>query len=112
MNEPLSSRRALIFGFSFLTAFGANLPLFAQEDEISKKIISIVRKHFRNRKHAISLDQPIISMESCGAPDSLDFVEIVMDVEKEFNLEIPDDAVEQLTTIRDLVEYINRHKTK
>ena len=41
--------------------------------------------------------------------DSLDVVEFVMDVEKEFNIDIPDDAAAQLLTVGDAVKYIDEH---
>ena len=41
--------------------------------------------------------------------DSLDVVEIVMEVEKEFGIAIPDDAATQLTTVGDAVKYIETH---
>lgn len=44
--------------------------------------------------------------------DSLDVVEIVMEVEKEFGIQIPDDAATQLTTVGDAVKYIEAHAKK
>ena len=41
--------------------------------------------------------------------DSLDVVEIVMEVEKEFKITIPDDAATQQTTVGDAVKYIEAH---
>jgi len=42
--------------------------------------------------------------------DSLDLVEIVMGLEEEFNIEIPDEDAEKITGMRDAVEYIDSHK--
>ncbi len=42
--------------------------------------------------------------------DSLDVVEFVMEVEKEFNVEIPDDAAAKLEKVGDAVKYIDEHK--
>lgn len=39
--------------------------------------------------------------------DSLDTVELVMALEEEFDLEIPDDAAEQILTVQAVVDYIN-----
>jgi acyl carrier protein len=39
--------------------------------------------------------------------DSLDIVELVMDFEKEFNIEIPDDDAEKLRTVGDALAYLN-----
>lgn len=38
--------------------------------------------------------------------DSLDMVELVMAMEQEFDIEIPDDVVEKVVTVKDAVEYI------
>ncbi len=38
--------------------------------------------------------------------DSLDIVEIVMAIEEEFNIEIPDEDIEKVSTVGDAVEYI------
>ena len=42
--------------------------------------------------------------------DSLDVVEFVMEVEKEFNVEIPDEEAGKLQTVGDAVKYIEAHK--
>ena len=39
--------------------------------------------------------------------DSLDTVELVMALEEEFDIEIPDEAAEQITTVQQTVDYIN-----
>lgn len=39
--------------------------------------------------------------------DSLDTVELVMALEEEFDIEIPDEAAEQITTVQQAVDYIN-----
>ncbi len=45
-------------------------------------------------------------IEDLGA-DSLDTVELIMQLEDEFNLEIPDEEAEKLTTVGAVVEYID-----
>ena len=42
--------------------------------------------------------------------DSLDVVEFVMEVEKEFDITIPDEEAAKLTTVGDAVKYIEAHK--
>lgn len=44
--------------------------------------------------------------EDLGA-DSLDIVELVMALEEEFGLEIPDEDAEKIATVQDAVDYIN-----
>ena len=48
-------------------------------------------------------------VEDLGA-DSLDTVELVMAFEEEFNVEIPDDAAEKITTVKDAIDYIEQNK--
>lgn len=42
--------------------------------------------------------------------DSLDAVEIIMAIEDEFGIEIPDEMAESLKTIGEIVEYVEEHK--
>ena len=42
--------------------------------------------------------------------DSLDAVEIIMAIEEQFNIEIPDDEAEKFQTVGDLVEYVDANK--
>lgn len=44
------------------------------------------------------------------AADSLDIVELVMTIEEEFDLEIPDSDAEKIVTVGDVVKYIEEHK--
>ncbi len=44
-------------------------------------------------------------MTDLGA-DSLDTVELIMEFEKEFDLQIPDDEAEKITTVGEAIEYI------
>jgi acyl carrier protein len=43
--------------------------------------------------------------------DSLDTVELVMALEEEFDIEIPDEAAEQITTVQQAVDYISSKTT-
>ncbi len=45
-------------------------------------------------------------MDDLGA-DSLDIVELVMEFEKEFNIDIPDEEAEKLRTVGDALNYLN-----
>lgn len=58
----------------------------------------------------LSIDEEEIKMESSfmdnlGA-DSLDIVELIMALEEEYEIEIPDEDVEKMATVSDVVEYI------
>ncbi len=56
-------------------------------------------------------DPDIITMETTledlGA-DSLDMVEVIMSIEDEFDVQIKDEDLETLKTVRDLIEYISK----
>ncbi|MBQ7540075.1 MAG: acyl carrier protein [Bacteroidaceae bacterium] len=41
--------------------------------------------------------------------DSLDTVELIMDFEKEFKINIPDDQAEKISTVGDAIKYIEEH---
>jgi acyl carrier protein len=47
-------------------------------------------------------------IEDLGA-DSLDTVELVMALEEEFGIEIPDEQAEKIATVKDAIEYIKAH---
>lgn len=47
-------------------------------------------------------------IEDLGA-DSLDIVELVMTMEEEFDLEIPDEDAEKIKTVGDVVAYVKNH---
>lgn len=49
-------------------------------------------------------------VDDLGA-DSLDTVELVMQLEEEFGIEIPDEEAEKLTTVAEAVDYIDSHVT-
>ena len=71
--------------------------------DISKRVISIVMEHLGVEKDKITENSSFI--DDLGA-DSLDTVELVMAFEEEFSIEIPDDAAEKITTIKDAISFI------
>ena len=56
---------------------------------------------------ADELDMDTSLMNDIGA-DSLDAVEIIMAIEDEFEIKIPDEEAEKFLTIRDIVEYLEK----
>ncbi|MFM2295158.1 MAG: acyl carrier protein [Verrucomicrobiota bacterium] len=50
-------------------------------------------------------------IEDLGA-DSLDTVELVMALEEEFSIEVPDEAAEKLQSVGDVIKYIEDSQTK
>jgi len=50
-------------------------------------------------------------VDDLGA-DSLDIVELVMALEEEFGVEIPDEDAEKITRVKEAIEYIDKHSGK
>ncbi len=61
----------------------------------------------------LDVDEGALTLETDIAKDlnadSLDVVEILMSIEDEFSVEIPDEEIENIKTIGDLVEYIEKN---
>lgn len=60
----------------------------------------------------LDIDEDSVTMDSVitedfGA-DSLDFVDLVMTLEEEFEVEIPDDEIKNIRTVGDIVRYIEQ----
>ena len=74
------------------------------EAEIFEKVKKIVTEQLS--VEASKVTPPANFANDLGA-DSLDTVELVMALEEEFDIEIPDEAAEQITTVQQAVDYIN-----
>ena len=55
---------------------------------------------------AVTIDT---TLEDLGA-DSLDAVELIMQIEEEFEVEIPDEVASNMKTVKDIVDYIEANK--
>ena len=74
---------------------------------IEAKVKSIIADQLGVGEDEIKAESSFI--EDLGA-DSLDIVELVMAMEEEFEVEIPDEEAENIKTVQDAVNYINTHK--
>jgi acyl carrier protein len=75
--------------------------------ETADRVKKIVVEHLVVEADNVTEDASII--DDLGE-DSLDIVELVMAFEEEFGVEIPDDAAEKITTVRDAIDYIDQNK--
>lgn len=53
---------------------------------------------------------PAASFTTDLGADSLDTVELIMEFEKEFDIQIPDEDAEKISTVGDAIAYIEEHK--
>ena len=72
-------------------------------EEIKQKVISMIAQQLGKAEGDITLESHFI--DDLGA-DSLDTVELIMQFEEEFNIEIPDEDAETITTVGKAVTYI------
>jgi acyl carrier protein len=75
--------------------------------ETAEKVKKIVVEHLGVDEAKVTEDASFI--DDLGA-DSLDTVELVMAFEEAFSVEIPDDAAEKITTVKDAIAYIESQK--
>lgn len=74
-----------------------------ENDEIFEKVKSIIIEQLSVAEDSVTKDASFI--DDLGA-DSLDVVELIMALEEEFDMEIPDADAEKIATVNDVVEYI------
>ena len=72
-----------------------------------EKLKKIISEQLYVDESKITMDSDIV--EDFEA-DSIEMVDIVMDIEDEFGVEIPDDAMETMHRIGDVVEYNDANK--
>ena len=77
-------------------------------DSIESKVISIISEQLSLREDDIKGSSRFV--DDLGA-DSLDIVELVMEMEEEFDVEIPDEDIEKMSTVQDVFDYITKHAT-
>ncbi len=75
--------------------------------DTAEKVKKIVVEHLGVEEAKVTPEASFI--DDLGA-DSLDTVELVMAFEEAFGVEIPDDAAEKITTVKDAIEYIEKQK--
>lgn len=70
---------------------------------VLEKVKAILSEQFDAEEDTITVDTRIA--EDLGA-DSLDVVDLLMSIEDEFEIEVPDDEIENIKTVGELVAYI------
>ncbi len=75
-------------------------------DAIFDKVKEIIVEQLGVEEDIVKSEASFI--DDLGA-DSLDIVELIMALEEEFDIEIPDAEAEKVTTVNDVVEYISHN---
>ncbi len=74
-------------------------------EEIEQKVIQIVSEQMSVDKNEISRETSFVNDLNA---DSLDTVELVMELEDEFDMTIPDEDAEKLKTVGEAISYIQK----
>ncbi len=75
--------------------------------EIQSKVTEIIVEKLGVKESAVVADASFTN--HLGA-DSLDTVELIMEFEKAFDIQIPDEESEKITTVGEAIAYIESHK--
>ena len=70
---------------------------------VLEKVKAILAEQFDDEEDKVTADTDL--QEDLGA-DSLDVVDLLMSIEDEFGVEVPDDEIENIKTVGSLVSYI------
>jgi acyl carrier protein len=76
-------------------------------EDITSEVKKIIKEQLDVEEDDIKSDSSFI--DDLGA-DSLGLVELVLAFEEAFEIDIPDEDTEQIRTVQDAVDYINKHR--
>jgi acyl carrier protein len=76
---------------------------------VEQQVKAIVAEQLGVKPEQVTSEASFV--DDLGA-DSLDTVELVMALEEEFEIEIPDEDAEKITTVQQAIDYINERRTK
>ena len=76
---------------------------------VEQRVIEIVCEHLAVSKEQVT--RATNFQDDIGA-DSLDIVELIMELEEEFDIQIPDDQAEKIKTVGEAIDYIEKESKK
>ena len=85
------------------------LKTFKAMSEIAQKVKNIIIDKLGVEESEVT---PEASFTNDLGADSLDTVELIMEFEKEFNISIPDEQAENISTVGQAVAYLEQHVNK
>ncbi|MDT8273782.1 MAG: acyl carrier protein [Desulfomonilia bacterium] len=71
--------------------------------DVQQRIIQLIAEQLEKDSSEVS---PEMSFADDLGADSLDLVELIMTVEEEFNIEIPDEDAEKIKLVKDAIDYV------
>jgi len=78
----------------------------AEQVDVLEKVRKIIVDQLGVEESEVTPEASFI--DDLGA-DSLDIVELIMALEEEFGVEIPDEDAEKIVTVKDAIKYIQEH---
>ena len=78
-----------------------------ERDEILERIKEITADRLGVEEGEVT---PEASFREDLEADSLDLVELIMELEEQFGMEIPDEEAEKITTVEEAVDYVTEHQ--
>jgi acyl carrier protein len=82
----------------------ANMAATLETDELSARVIRVITQTQRLPPDSITLDSTFEELKI----DSLDGINIIFALENEFGIEIPDDGVQNMRSVRQVIEGVNK----
>ncbi len=73
---------------------------------VFEKVRKILCEQFELEEDRVTMDSNLIG--DLGA-DSLDVIDLAMSIEDEFDIEVPDDEIEKIKTVGDIVRFVEDH---
>lgn len=73
---------------------------------VFEKVRNILCEQLEQNADTVTMESLV--MEDLGA-DSLDVVDIVMSIEDEFEIEVPDEVIENVKTVGDIVKFVEEN---
>ncbi|TET36381.1 MAG: acyl carrier protein [Planctomycetota bacterium] len=75
---------------------------------ITDRVIEIICTQLGVKKESVSFESSFVNDLQA---DSLDTVELMMELEEEFGVSIPDEEAQQITTVGKAIKYIEEHSS-
>ena len=102
----LAARPAAVAAFAGARSLSAKTDTFLPVDQVAERVLQVVKQFPKVDPKKVTASA---NFESDLGLDSLDAVELVMLLEEEFVLSIPDDQAEKIISVADAIKFISTH---